>query len=311
MIKKGLLIALIFTFVGVVEAQQVSLQSQYMLNDFILNPAVAGTKNYIPINLNFRRQWVGIDGAPVTQTLSAHGYLGKNVGFGGYFFNDVTGPSRRTGMNFSFSYHLKLSQDYSKKFSFGVSAVFFQHIINKDFLTTDQPDDPAIVNGYNNQFCPDANFGMYYSDKDKWYAGVSVFNLLQIRKDLFQLMDKIENPVERTYYFNTGAYFQTGDFMIEPSILFRYQANAPFQVDINTRATYNKLVWLGASYRHQDAMVFMAGVYFDKFRLGYAYDLTLSEVKDYTVGSHEINLVYYIFNENAGSNNGSFSPMFN
>ncbi len=309
--KRLLLFAFLIFVIPNVKAQQVSLESQYMLNDFVLNPAIAGTQNYIPVNFNFRRQWVGIQGAPVTQSLSAHGYLGKNVGFGGQFFNDVTGPSRRTGMNVSFAYHLRLSSDYTKKLSFGIAGVFFQHVIDGEKLTTDMPDDPAIVNAFNNQFCPDANFGVLYTDKEKWYAGASVFNLLQIKKDLFQLMDEIENPVERTYFFNSGVYLKKGDYIIEPSVLLRYQANTPFQLDINTRVLYKNIVWLGTSYRHQDAVVLMTGFYFDKFRLGYAYDLTLSEVKDYTTGSHEINLVYYIFTENSKISRASFVPMFN
>jgi type IX secretion system PorP/SprF family membrane protein len=124
-------------------------------------------------------------------------------------------------------------------------------------------------------------------------------------------MDNIENPIERTYFLNSGVYLKKDDFIVEPSVLFRYQANTPFQLDFNTRVLYKNLVWLGASYRHQDAVVFMTGFYFDKFRLGYAYDLTLSEVKDYTSGSHEINLVYYIFTENSKISRASFVPMFN
>ena len=127
--KKIFLPLVLMLFAQATFAQQLSLNSQYMMNRFVLNPAIAGNYNHIPINFNIRKQWDGINGAPVTQSLSAHSYLGSNVGFGGYFFNDVTGPTRRTGMNLSFSYQLKLNSDFSRKLSFGLSGIFFQHFI--------------------------------------------------------------------------------------------------------------------------------------------------------------------------------------
>jgi type IX secretion system PorP/SprF family membrane protein len=299
---------------NVVDAQQLSLTSQYMMNHYILNPAIAGTENFIPINLNIRNQWVNIKGAPVTQSLSAHGYLGSNLGLGGVFFNDVTGPTRRTGASISLAYHVRLNKDYTRKLSFGLGAVFFQHYINRELLTTDVPEDMTILEGFNNQFCPDANFGIYFSQTDKFYVGFSIMNLLEVKKDLFSLSNKIKNPIERTYYFNAGYRFKLGDnFGFEPSMLMQFQEQSPMQFDFNGRFGYKNMIWLGGSYRLKDAAVAMFSIDFKKFALGYSYDITLSEIKKHSYGSHEINLVYRIFRKDAFSksdgNNGF--PLFN
>ena len=105
-------------------AQQLPLRSQYMLDYYLLNPAVAGSYDYIPVNLSVRQQWVGFEGAPSSQAISAHAYVGNNIGIGAAFFNELAGPSRRTGLNISLAYHLPLSKDFTRKLSFGLSPVF-------------------------------------------------------------------------------------------------------------------------------------------------------------------------------------------
>lgn len=296
------------------QAQQLSLTSQYMMNQYVLNPAIAGTANYIPVNLNIRNQWVNIQGAPVTQSLSTHAYLGSNLGIGGIFFNDVTGPTRRTGMSVSLAYHVRLNKDYTRKLSFGLGGVFFQHYINEDLLTTDQPEDMSILSGFNNQFCPDANFGVYFSQTDKFYLGASILNLLEVKKDLFNLSHVIKNPVERTYYFHGGYIFRLGkNFGFEPSVLMQFQEQTPMQFDFNGRFSYKNMIYLGGSYRMNDAAVMMVALDFKKFCFGYSYDLTLSDIKDYSAGSHEINLTYRFFKKDAFRKNENLDahPLFN
>ena len=278
----------------VVYGQQISLNSMYSFNDFIVNPAVAGSKDYVPITLSFRRQWVGIEGAPVTQLLSAHGYLGSNLGMGGYIFNDVTGPTRRTGLNLSLAYHLQLSRDQMHVLSMGLAGTLFQHTYQKDKLTTDEPDDIAIINANNNEIVPDANFGLYYYYADKGYAGVAAFNLIQTRVDLFHTGDRFFNPIMRTYYLTAGYNFQIGkDFAIKPSFLLQTMESTPMQIDLTAKFMLKNMVWLGASYRNKDAVVGMLGLTIKRFSFGYAYDVTISDIKNYSSGSHELCLGYY------------------
>lgn len=310
--KKLLLLISVAVFCLNAFSQQIPLRSQYMMDLSLVNPAVAGSYEFTPVSLNYRQQWVGFEGAPVTQSLNAHRYMGKNVGMGLTFFNELTSPTRRTGMQVTFAYHLPLNQEFTRKLSFGLSPVFFQHYINSDLLTTDQPNDPVIDGGFNNQFCPDANFGIMISETNKYYAGISVFNLLQIRRDLFQIMDDITNPIERTFYFTGGYKIKAGDnFLIEPSALVQYQINAPLQFDVNVKGMYMNQFGLGASYRYQDAVVCMAFISFNNYRIGYSYDITLSDMNRYSFGSHEFHFSYLIFREKTvTSSQRTDMPMF-
>jgi len=293
-----------------VYGQQIPLHSQYMMDLSLVNPAVAVSYDFALVSLSYRQQWVGFDGAPVTQHFNMHKHIGNNVGLGLTFFNELTSPTRRTGIQFSFAYHIPLSDDMTRKLSFGLSPVFFQHYLNSELITTDQPNDPAVENGFNNQFCPDANFGIMFSKKSKYYVGVSVFNLLQIRRDLFQVMDRIENPIERSFYFTAGYQIHVHeDFSIYPSGLVQYQINAPFQFDANLRFIYKDRFGLGASYRYEDALVYMAFLSFGNFRVGYSYDMTLSDINMYSFGSNEFHVSYRIPNKK-NLNSQARIPMF-
>lgn len=292
-------------------SQQIPLRSQYMMDLSMLNPAVAGIYEFTPINLSYRQQWVGFDGAPVTQSLNGHKYLGKNVGMGIGFFNELATPTRRTGVQVTFAYHLRLSEDYTRKLSFGFTPVFFQHYINTELLTTDEPNDPTIMGGFNNQFCPDANFGIMLSRQNRYYLGVSVFNLLQIRRDLFAVMDEIDSPVERTFYGLAGVTIRAGDnFSVEPSAMVQHQLNTPFQFDANLKAMYKNHFGLGFSYRHMDAYVCMVFIGFNNYRIGYSYDITMSDMSRYSYGSHEFHLSYLIYRDKKTEHRHTQLPMF-
>ncbi len=284
-------------------SQQFSLNSQYVFNEASINPAAAGSKEYIPIHLNFRKQWAGFDGSPTTQTLTSHADLGKNLGFGGTLFNDVTGPSRTTGLNLMLAYRIRLSKDNMHSLRMGVGMSFSQHMIDVNKLTTDLPDDPAIARAYNNQFVPDADAGIYYMYADKGYAGFSVKNAFQIRRDLFDFNQVFTNALVRHYYFLGGYNFDLGQnkkWILRTSTLLRFLESKPFQFDVNVIAEYNHLFWFGAGYRHLDAVSALAGFQFGAFRIGYAYDFTLSDIRNYSTGSHEIFLELQLFPNRKG-----------
>ncbi len=283
---------LLFVFVSVsiynFNAQQIALNSQYMFSSFAINPAVAGTKNYSPLAFTFRRQWMGIDEAPVTQNLMGHAYLGKNVGTGFHFFNDASGPTRRTGFSGAFSYQIKTGP--SSKLSFGLSGSLTQFVIDRDRLITEIPDDVAVMNSTNNEVIPDVNFGIYWYG-ERHYLGVTGFHLLESKSDLFDLTSPVSNTLDRAIYANTGYVFTvSSNFAIEPSVLFRYMFNAPFQFDGNLRFIIKDVYWLACSYRLDDALAIMLGTDFGPFEMGYSYDLGMSDIKTYNTGTHEIYL---------------------
>jgi type IX secretion system PorP/SprF family membrane protein len=290
---------LLFVFIGLGSlsyAQQIALSSNYLFNEFLINPGATGSKEYIPVQLNFRKQWVQFPGSPTTQSLSCHAQVAERMGFGGYLFNDVAGPSRRTGMNISSAYHLRLDQKDEHRLGLGLSLSLTQHLIDVNQLTTYLPDDPAVLRGYNNQMVPDANFGAYYHFKDKAFAGISAHNLIELRKDLYEFNASIANPLVRTYYLFGGYNFALGkNFGLKTVALGQLIETGTFQVDGSLIGTYKNMIWLGASYRHTDAIVGLIGGQAGPFKFGYAYDYTLSDIGDYSTGSHEVFLELQIY----------------
>ncbi len=299
--RYALIIFVLFSGIQL-KGQQLPLNSQYMLNYFIVNPAVAGSYDHTPVNLGVRKQWVNLEGSPASQALNAHTYIGNNVGLGAAFYNEVQGPSRRTGFSVSFAYHLGLSNDFSRKLSFGLSPTFYQHQVNTEELTTDQPGDPVIENGFETKLSPDFNFGVMLSEEQTYFVGLSIYNLMELRTDLFQEMDNKNNPIKRTFYLSGGYTFEINEtFDLQPSSHIQYQVNTPVQAELALRGIYDDLVGLGVSYRYEDAITYLLSVDISSIRIGYSYDMTLSTLKNYGTGSHEVHLTYRIFKGNSSN----------
>lgn len=300
--KKYLIIFSIIAASNFASAQQISLNSQYLFNEMLVNPGATGSKDYIPIQIGFRKQWANFPGAPVTQAISAHGKIAKNMGIGGSVFNDVAGPSRRTGININSAYHLKLDAANNHKLGMGVGVSLTQHLIDITRLTTYLPDDPAVTAGFNNQIVPDANVGIYYYFKDKGYAGLSAYNLVELDRNLYDYENTFANPLVRTYYFLGGYNFTLNkDFGFKASTLVQGIETATIQFDVTGLFTFRDFVWLGASYRHEDAVAFLIGGQAGPFKFGYSYDYTLSDIADYSYGSHEVFLELQLFKQKANT----------
>jgi type IX secretion system PorP/SprF family membrane protein len=286
-----------------VYAQQVTQWSQFYFNDFYLNPAVAGVKEYTHVHLGVRRQWLGIKEAPIAQVAQAHGYLGYNCGVGGGFINEIAGPTRTTGMNLSFAYHLRLTKKAFRKpngktLSFGISAVFKQHSLDNDKLTTYTPNDITILRGFNNKIVPDANAGIYFSNGNKYYLGFSVFNLIQVKTDLYDNITKVNNSLKRHYFFTAGYNWQVNkQFYMQPALVFQMIEATPFQFDLNYRFVFQDKYSFGFGYRHLDAVTGHAAYQWSFLRIGYSYDYSINDISKFTSGSHEVSLGF-LFYEN-------------
>ncbi|HEY8401215.1 MAG TPA: type IX secretion system membrane protein PorP/SprF [Cytophagaceae bacterium] len=270
------------------KAQQLTQSSQYMLNRLILNPAVAGSEEKIPVMGTFRRQWVNIKDAPVTQTLSSHAYVGQTIGIGLILFNDASGPTRRSGLNFSAAKHLQVDKGSDTWLSFGLAAKFFQYAFDVDKLKFDRPDDPVIGLAAKSKLTPDAAAGLYLYNKE-FYAGISAQHLFQTKVNMLDINNIYDASIERTYFLTAGYNFVFSDYLaLEPSVLVKYVKPSPIQVDINAKLTIAEMVWAGVSYRTSDAVVALAGITYDKFSLGYSYDIVLNPLKPYNKGTHEL-----------------------
>lgn len=296
------LIFVIFTGITIAStAQQLPLYSQYMMNAFLLNPAIAGSVDYFPIRLTARQQWVGINDAPSTQALSAH-YLFEyqKLGVGGYIFNDQFGPMSRIGIQACASYHIPLS-GINSKLGIGLALKGFQFKFDESKLKAIDDADPALSYSTVTKFVPDADFGMYLYN-DKYFVGVSATQLVQLNID-FGDSSVDKNSIIRHYYAMGGYKFTLSeDFDIEPSLLFKGTMQTPWQIDFNVKGYYKRMYWLGVSYRSSKDIVAMLGIKVKKYYLGYAFDYTMSNIKRYTSGSHEILLG---INITEGKNRGS------
>ncbi|HBS85345.1 MAG: hypothetical protein A2W91_16185 [Bacteroidetes bacterium GWF2_38_335] len=283
-----IIIIAVFALIQVSEAQQQPLYSQYMLNSFLLNPGITGTEEIIPIRLTARQQWTGIDGAPQTQAISAHSALGrsKEMGVGGFIYNDKFGPIGRTGIMGTYSYKIRIKSD--TKLSFGLSLSAFQYKMDETNINIIDESDVVFTGSTETSIVPDANFGAYLYNP-KYFAGFSSTQLFQ-----FQIkLDGSTNlsKIVRHYYVTAGYRFKAGEsFEIEPSFLVKTTAYNMPQLDLNARFFYKKNYWLAFSYRTEDAVIAMLGLKVDKYYIGYAFDYTLSNLINYSSGSHEIML---------------------
>lgn len=280
-----------------IKGQQMALQSQYMFDKFTLNPAFAGTQKGIPIHIGIRRQWSAIKEAPVTQYLSSNFNLGGGLGAGVTLYNEASGPTRRTGLGLAGAYQFTLfkSGENHHQLSLGASALLSQHVLDKDKLETYLPDDPTIIGAYNNQLLPDATFGAYYHNSDKYFVALSIANLIQTKTDILNIANNVQNNFVRNYYLMAGINIDASYiFTVQPTVLVQAIEATAIQFDVGSRFIYDNQYWIGASYRHQDAIVAMFGLNYLGVEFGYSYDATISDIRSFSNGSHEIHLTYRI-----------------
>jgi type IX secretion system PorP/SprF family membrane protein len=267
-------------------SQQLPLYSQYMMNSFLLNPAIAGSVDYLPVMLTVRRQWVGIDEGPSTQALSGH-YLFEfyNIGVGGYLFNDKFGAMSRLGIQACGSYHINLSSIESK-LALGLALKAFQFKFDQTNFKPIDDSDPLLNYNTVNQFVPDADFGVYLYN-NKYFAGLSATQLIEFNID-FGDSSVDKNAIIRHYYLTGGYnYAINDDIELVPSLLFKGTMHTPWQLDVNLKGVYQKNYWLGLSYRSSKDLMVMLGVKYKRYYIGYAFDYSLSSLRKYTNGSHE------------------------
>jgi type IX secretion system PorP/SprF family membrane protein len=286
-------------------AQQMAHFSQYLLNDFFLNPAVAGTKDYSPVRLTYRAQWAGFEGAPKTTGLSFHSNYLDNMGIGGILINDRTGPLTQTGFELAYSYHIEVMD--GAKLALGLSAKATQYSLDESQITLEESGDFAFSGLTSKTVVPDAGFGAYFFS-ETYFVGLSVPQLFQASVK-YDADDEKLNKEVRHYYLTGGYNFEiTDDISVQPSLLLKTVVTAPTTFDINLRATYQEMLSLGVSYRFKDAIVVVVGIEKESFMLGYAYDVTTSNVRKYSGGSHEFMLGYNIPDSKKSNGRKRYSP---
>jgi type IX secretion system PorP/SprF family membrane protein len=284
--KKIYLIIMLFVFYINVTAQQLPQITQYVLNNYIVNPAAAGMDgNYIARSTH-RYQWEGITDAPRTYTLSVCGpSKNKKFGYGGYIYTDNVGPTRRTGFQFSYTYHLLLNSKLKLAFAAGLGLQQFK--IDGDKIILRDAGDATLNNSVRTNLLPDATFGAMLYDGN-FYFGLSLHNLINNKLSLYENNKNSNLEIQPTAI---GGYKLkiSDDFKLEPSFLVKYVSPAPIKIDLTLRAFIKNMIWIGGTYRTNDAIAALFGYeHKNGLSIGYSYDFTTSNIKNYSTGSHEL-----------------------
>jgi len=285
------------------EAQQDPQYTQYMYNPVAINPAYAGNRGVTSIVGLHRSQWIGLDGAPRTQSLSVHSPIGEGkVGLGLSIVNDGLGPADETYIGVDFSYTINTSSE--GKLSFGLKGG--GHILNVDFtkLNLFDPNDPRFGTNIDNKFSPLIGAGIYYHTNN-FYAGISAPNLIET--DHF---DEGNNSnagssfiaEERIHYYGIFGYtFDINENLkFKPSTLIKAVAGSPLQVDLTANMLINEKFHAGIAYRWSAALSGMIGFQAsDSMLIGLAYDRESTDLGDtvYNDGSFELFLRFELFNQ--------------
>lgn len=288
---KIIFFALMLTSI-VSNGQQDAQYTQYMYNTININPAYAGSRDVLSVFGLHRTQWVGLDGAPVTNAFSINTPIeNSRLGVGLTFVNDRLGPTNENTISGDVSYSIPTSEDFQLSFGIKGTANFFNLDVNK--LLARNPTDLSYQNVSN--FSPNVGAGLYYHS-NKTYVGVSV-------PSLFQTVRYTDNSVsvnkERmNLYVIAGHVFDlSSEIKLKPAFLVKAVQGAPLQADLSANFMFVDKFVLGAAYRWSAAASIMAGFQANEsLYIGYGYDLETTRLKNYNSGSHEIFLRYEFFN---------------
>jgi len=336
MMKKDLLLLCVLLVVLNGWAQQRPQYTQYILNNYILNPALSGIENYADLKVSARDQWVGLNGAPRTAYLTIQGPIGKkdyrttatsfdipgenprgqaywenytaaepHHGVGLVVVNDRTGSFNRFSAAGTYAYHIGLNPttNLSAGFSAGITMISIDKSKN-DFGGGD-PSDPATgnaISGELNRLRPDIGAGLWLYSRD-YFIGLSA---QQIVPQKLAFVDDAAIPVKGRlipHTFLTAGYrfLLNDDINAIPSLMFKYikgSSKNDFQVETNLKLQYRDDFWVGGSYRYQDGYAAMLGVNVSNtFNLGYSYDFTRTALRTVSKGTHEIVLGFLIGNK--------------
>ena len=300
-----LLFAVTLGFTGLLKAQQDPQFTQFMYIKQAYNPAFVGTDGTICFNALYRQQWVSFPGAPKTGVFAFNmpvNLLG-GMGVGLYFANDQLGFMASNAVRLAAAKHFVIGEN-GGLLSVGLDAGVFQQKINGTFIAPQTLNDPAIPTNTLtnspalNKLVPDIGFGLYFTMPNKMYVGISTSHIaaqtLQGQQKSGNTGYNLTFDMARHYYIVAGYTFsfQGGDHNIIPNLKIKTDA-ATTQVDMNLTYMLQKKFWLGVTYRLQDAVAPMLGFQFPfGLKVGYSYDVTLSKIKGYSSGTHEVMLGY-------------------
>lgn len=289
-------VVLLVVLVGKVDAQQEPMFTQYMSNSLTMNPAnisinpaFTGTTENLFINTLTRLQWVGMEGAPKTFSLTAHSPIPwDNMGVGVTLVTDKVGPVSNTFFTVNYAYRIKL---YGKiNVSMGLKLGINSYKADLSSLEViDEGDDQ--FSGNESKTSPNLGFG-FFMYTPQYFVGFSAPKLIQTKIDDEYATD--DNQLKNHYFIMGGYNWQIDkDWMLKPSLLTKIVTGSPVSNDITVQAVYKNWLGGGLMYRIGDAMgFFVFGKVYDEINVGYGYEYSLNGLSGVNGGTHEILLTY-------------------
>ncbi|MFS4482053.1 type IX secretion system membrane protein PorP/SprF [Hyunsoonleella sp. 2307UL5-6] len=309
-LSNKIIVVLLLCLSFIAKAQQDAQYTQYMYNTMTINPAYAGTRDAFSFTGLYRTQWVGLEGAPKTATVSFSSPISERSGLGVNIIQDEIFISKETYIDIAYSYAIPVS--YEGKLAFGIKGGAQLLDVDTNRLLQGAFDD-TDVNAQidiNNRFSPQVGVGVYYYDT-KFYVGVSAPNLLEtehykLSGDSFSNSGLARERIN--YYAIAGYVFDIHyDWKFKPAALVKVVDGAPLQADVSANFIFRERLTLGAAYRWSAAFSALAGFQInDQLMLGFAYDVETTELQQYNNGSFEFLLRFELFNRK----NKLLSPRF-
>jgi len=286
-ISKALFGLALTGFAITAKAQQQPMFTQYMFNGLAINPAYAGSHQALSATAIARAQWVGLDGAPNTQSVSVHAPVpDKHIGLGMMFLRDNIGVTKQNSLYLSYAYRIS-SPKYN--LSFGLQGGFDDYSHN---LTDIGIDGDNFLSGNIKSFRPNIGAGIYFTT-ERFYAGASLPMLFTSAKNDASIRF-IYSQLERHYFITAGYVFDLNPALkLKPNLLVKAVDGAPVEFDFNANLLINDVLWVGASYRSMESVDILLELQINnQFRVGYSYDFLTNDLGKVNAGSHELMLNY-------------------
>jgi type IX secretion system PorP/SprF family membrane protein len=285
----ALLIAIVWAMTA--HAQQLSQYTQYVFNQFSVNPGVAGSKDCIDVRLGYRQQWVGLEGAPTTGWASLHGTIRSKAkgfqankhGVGAFMESDNAGNWGYTRFLLAYAYHIQMSKDYYM--SLGVFGGATQMKLDVGNIFATQFNDPAFTGRASVMVFPEVTPGIFLYNKKSW-VGLSMHQALGNKLNGIGVDSRFSRHIMLSGGYKYRLAKKTS---LTPSGLMKFAGGAPLALDLNAMVEWNRTIALGVGYRNGDALTLLMKVAFAKyFQLGYSYDITTSKLRVASSNTHEI-----------------------
>ena len=275
-----------------VTAQQDAQYSMYMFNPLSVNPGYAGSRDALSITMLGRKQWVNIDGAPSTATLSIHSPLRyEAVSLGLSVIQDEIGPTKNTAFYGDVSYRFQLTKN--SKLAFGLKGGLDMFSANFGSLRVRDGSDIQYTTPIRNQIMPNFGFGVYWHS-EKFYVGLTAPKIIQNEFKGSQVSGGLQSIQDRHFFLMAGRTFRLNSVVdMIPSFVVKAVEDAPLSADVNLNFMFYDKLWIGGGYRFDDSFIGNIVYHFTpQFRAGYAYDYTTSDLGNYNTGTHEIMINY-------------------